>query len=809
MGAVWVLQLTRRRAWSDRTRRIVLYRGPLSIALLVMAAGLVYSVHYADAARQALRDKGRTQFREQTDRVETALRDKFLDLDRLLAGVRALVVTHPAIAPAELASFARAAEVASALQGVRGLGYVARNAHADGAVLTEAQRAAAEAAMRSGQSALLRAAPAPDAASGALFWYLLPVYQQAATPATETERENGLRGWALAQVLLAQLLADDKVFDARQVQFQLYDNPDLQAASLVYDSAASGADAAPTPAAGQARALVRPVALGGQAFYLRTTPTAAFEAAYQTREHLQSVLLGSGLSVLLAMVLWLLMVGRARALYLARSMTSELERLAMVARRTSNAVYFADTEWRITWVNEGFTRMSGFAPEDALGKRPSELLHSPLADPNTAHNIDIQAEVGKRVEIQVLQRSKQGKDYWADLEVLPMLSSRGQITGYLSVQSDVTEEVQAKAALLIEKERTENILSGTLVGTWESNLLTGEQRWNDRWCGMMGYSRAEVVPSLAQFWLQRLHPLDREKLNLALAECVAGRSDSYDCDVRAQRKDGSWMWILSRAKVMSRARDGRPEWLGGIHTDITESKQLELSLRDMEAFLDRAGRIAGVGAWQIDLQTREVVFSAQTCAIHGMAPDFKPSEEVALSFYPEADRKRLREAVLRAEADGTPWDMVVEFHNVQGEQLWVRIFGEVGFDESGPVRLVGAFQDVTRDRLAQREVERSGNLLRGAIEAINEAFVLFDPQDRLVLCNDKYRAMYTKSADLMLPGASFESIIRGGAERGQYVEALGRVDEWVAERMAAHRTGNVSMEQRLDDGRWLKIMERR
>jgi PAS domain S-box-containing protein len=236
---------------------------------------------------------------------------------------------------------------------------------------------------------------------------------------------------------------------------------------------------------------------------------------------------------------------------------------------------------------------------------------------------------------------------------------------------------------------------------------------------------------------------------------------------------------------------------------------VELSLRDMEAFLDRAGRIAAVGAWQIDLKTRAVVFSAQTCAIHGMAPGFQPTEEVALSFYPEADRQRLSEAMRRAETEGTPWDMVVEFSNVQGERLWVRIFGEVGFDESGPVRLVGAFQDVTRDHLSQMEVERSNSLLRGAIETINEAFVLFDPQDRMVFCNDKYRAMYAKSADLMVVGASFESIIRSGAERGQYADAVGRVDAWVAQRLAAHHAGNVSMEQRLDDGRWFKVIERR
>ena len=236
---------------------------------------------------------------------------------------------------------------------------------------------------------------------------------------------------------------------------------------------------------------------------------------------------------------------------------------------------------------------------------------------------------------------------------------------------------------------------------------------------------------------------------------------------------------------------------------------MEISLRDAEAFLDRAGRMANVGAWQLDLVTREVHFSPQTCAIHALAADFQPTEEIAFSFYPESDQQRLREAMLLASDDGTPWDLVLEFLTAQGDQRWVRVFGDVVFGEAGPTRLVGAIQDVTKDRLAQLEVERSGALLRGAIEAIDEAFVLFDPQDRLVLCNDKYRALYSLCADLIEEGALFERIVRVGAERGQYADAAGRVGAWVAEGLEAYRLGNATSEQQLSDGRWLQVMERR
>jgi PAS domain S-box-containing protein len=112
-------------------------------------------------------------------------------------------------------------------------------------------------------------------------------------------------------------------------------------------------------------------------------------------------------------------------------------------------------------------------------------------------------------------------------------------------------------------------------------------------------------------------------------------------------------------------------------------------------------------------------------------------------------------------------------------------------------------------RSAQAEALRSAQLLRGAIDAIDEAFVLFDPDDRLLLCNEKYRSLYAGPNGLIVPGARFEDIERQGAENGQYPQAIGRVEEWVAERVAAHRAGNTTLVQHLGNGRVLRTIERR
>jgi PAS domain S-box-containing protein len=122
----------------------------------------------------------------------------------------------------------------------------------------------------------------------------------------------------------------------------------------------------------------------------------------------------------------------------------------------------------------------------------------------------------------------------------------------------------------------------------------------------------------------------------------------------------------------------------------------------------------------------------------------------------------------------------------------------------------GAGQDVTARRNAEGALEQGHRLLREAVENVASGFTIYDPQDRLVICNATYLDIYATSRDLIQPGARFEDIVRQGALRGQYPQAQGRVDAWVAERVRLHQnpTGRP-IEQALDDGRWLLIVETR
>jgi class 3 adenylate cyclase/HAMP domain-containing protein len=134
-------------------------------------------------------------------------------------------------------------------------------------------------------------------------------------------------------------------------------------------------------------------------------------------------------------------------------------------------------------------------------------------------------------------------------------------------------------------------------------------------------------------------------------------------------------------------------------------------------------------------------------------------------------------------------------------------------DEIGRMaEALGVFRDTAIEvqRSNQREIREGRRRLAVAIESISEALSLYDGEDRLVVCNNKYRTLlYPGDAAEISPGMTFESIVRRAAERGYVKDAEGRVDEWVRERMARHREPSGSHVQQRSDGRWILVSERK
>ena len=99
--------------------------------------------------------------------------------------------------------------------------------------------------------------------------------------------------------------------------------------------------------------------------------------------------------------------------------------------------------------------------------------------------------------------------------------------------------------------------------------------------------------------------------------------------------------------------------------------------------------------------------------------------------------------------------------------------------------------------------------LHDAVESISEGFALWDADDRLIMCNQRYRNLYPKLADILVPGASFADFLRAAYERGIFSLRGKDMEVAVREQVARHQTSVSAFEQELGDGRWIRVSKRK
>ena len=305
----------------------------------------------------------------------------------------------------------------------------------------------------------------------------------------------------------------------------------------------------------------------------------------------------------------------------------------------------------------------------------------------------------------------------------------------LSVALNVTERLRAERALSEERARLGWIIQGTGAGTWEWNVQTGETRFNERWAGILGHTLAELAPISIQTWLALAHPEDQQRSAELLEQHFAGALPTYDCEARMLHREGHWVWVMSRGRVLSRTHDGKPEWMFGTHMDITERKCQEEALRQSEQLLNRTGAVAGVGGWELDLLTSRLTWSAQTRLIHAVPSDYVPVLSEAVNFYAPEARPLIQAAVEQAIATGEGWDLELPVIQATGQRIWVRASGAAEFEGGKVVRLVGAFQDITALRAITAELAEQHELMRVTLQSIGDAVITTDAAGQITWLN--------------------------------------------------------------------------
>ncbi len=116
------------------------------------------------------------------------------------------------------------------------------------------------------------------------------------------------------------------------------------------------------------------------------------------------------------------------------------------------------------------------------------------------------------------------------------------------------------------------IIEGAHVGAWEWEVQTGKVVFNERWAEIVGYTLAELAPVSIDTWTNLSHPDDLLVSGDLLEKHFSGELDYYEWQARMRHKDGRWVWVLARGRVLTWTADRQPLLMLGTHQDITAQK---------------------------------------------------------------------------------------------------------------------------------------------------------------------------------------------------------------------------------------------
>ncbi len=299
----------------------------------------------------------------------------------------------------------------------------------------------------------------------------------------------------------------------------------------------------------------------------------------------------------------------------------------------------------------------------------------------------------------------------ADGEIMGMLSLHNlmeRVTPYLIQDRAWQQQHQMEANLRLSEQRLHMAIEASGIGFWELDLPQRNLRYSDTLLDVLGLGAGETPANLKE-WMTCCHPDDRARVTVDYMLALDADNPVIDTECRLACKEGAWLWMQIRGRIVQRDATGRPELAVGTALNITARKQVEEALRESEQrlraifetepecvkILDGRGRLLEINpAGLAMLEADSIAEAKQKSLLNYVLADYH--HEFGVLF----------QRVMRGES-GT---LVFEIEGLKGTRRWLETHVVPMWDTKGKVtRLLGVTRDITERRRAEENIHYMAN----------------------------------------------------------------------------------------------------
>jgi len=270
--------------------------------------------------------------------------------------------------------------------------------------------------------------------------------------------------------------------------------------------------------------------------------------------------------------------------------SEETKRILMALENSGDGIWeYKPKSKEVIYNNRMFT-MLGYSPNDLPHTYTtfSQLIHPEDAKKHKREVRGILYRPKNNYDLELRFKRKDGTFNWVLFRGMAVeWDSDGEVTRIIGTQTDIHSIKEVEEKYQAQRLRNEMTLAAANDGTWDWNVETDEVFFDDRYYTLAGYEPGEF-PRILDEYRKRVHPDDHHIVFDGSADHIAGKEEFFSTEFRYLRKDNSYMWILSRSKIFEYSDDGSAKRIVGIHTDITNLKNIEASLQKSNDELSKA-----------------------------------------------------------------------------------------------------------------------------------------------------------------------------------------------------------------------------
>ena len=364
------------------------------------------------------------------------------------------------------------------------------------------------------------------------------------------------------------------------------------------------------------------------------------------------------------------------------------QRFAALAQVAPVGVFATDMQGACTMVNLQWQTIYGLSMDQALGHGWSATLHPDDRSLVVRHWQEAVAAL-EDFDLRFRIQRPDGSLRLVHVHARPVREINNEVTGYVGSVVDETERSVSIDGLL-DTITDHFLLTTTDLDGRIIDINEAKRR-------LSGYPREAVIGQHIE--MLRSGQQSPEFFAHIQAEISSGRS--WRGEISNRDSQGELYWIDTVMAPLF-GLSGNIERCVSIGTNITRRKEQESQLARAQLLLQRTSEVSGVGGWEVEIGSDGPNWSDQTCRIHGVPPGYKPTLEEAIAFFAPEARPVISQAVSESMQTGGSWDLELPLIRKDGRRIWARAVGGTQMKDGKPVRLYGAFQDVT-ERSQQTE----------------------------------------------------------------------------------------------------------